>query len=258
MKFKYKKIILLITLCTMFIGMVTISLTTPKEVGVVKTKGPGLVDENFVELGEESDLLMEAGIEEKNSDLTSNASDEIKGLVANYFKCMLTCDLEEMSKIVTQVENIDVEEMQAKRNLIEQYQNLECYIMDGRSKGEYLVYVYSELKFTGIDTAAPGLTRLYIVTQPDGSLQIELGLIKQEVQDYIAEADESEHVKKIIDTVNYKLEQAINKDEKFREFYTNLNGGSDKVDTESVDENQEEGTAAPTDEPLEDTEAVNE
>ena len=31
MKFKYKKIIILITMCTMCIGVVTISLTTPKE-----------------------------------------------------------------------------------------------------------------------------------------------------------------------------------------------------------------------------------
>ena len=64
-------------------------------------------------------------------------------------------------------------------------------------------------------------------------------------------------IKKIIDTVNKKLEQAINKDENLREFYTNLNGGSDEVDTD-VGNEPTESSVSPTDEPIEDTEILKE
>jgi hypothetical protein len=239
MKFKYKKIILMITMCTMCIGMVTISLTSPSKNNAAKKEQEQTDANKFVVMNTGAKILKEAGVDEKKSKIKKDATTEVNELIMNYLNGMLTCDLQALSKIVTNVDNIDVEEMQAKRSLIEQYQNVECLIMDGYTKGEYLAYVYSELKFTGIDTAAPGLNRLYIVTDKDGNLKIELSLIKQEVQEFIAKADECENVKKIIDTVNYKLEEAINNDPKFRAFYAKLNGGSDEVDKEVMSDDTE-------------------
>ena len=218
MKFKYKKIILIITMCTMCIGMVTISLSTPKGKGNQKKNNLENIKNPFVELSDDATLKEEAGVEE-NSDLQSNTEKEIDQLIATYLNCMLTCDLQTLAKVVTDVENVDVEKMQAKQKLIEEYQNIECYTVDGMKKGEYLVYVYSESKFTGIDTAAPGLERYYVVTDTAGNLKIEFGLIKQEVQDFINETDESDDVQKIINRVNTKLEEAIANDSKLKEFY---------------------------------------
>lgn len=255
MKFKYKKIILIITMCTMCIGMITISLSTPSNQKSNDSKDTKQLEHPFAELSEDATLIEEAGINTSNSQLKDSTNEEISHLVAVYMNSMLTCDFHQLEDVVTNVENIDTDEMLAKQKLIAEYKNTECYTMPGRGEGEYLVYVYSELKFTNIETAAPGLTRLYIVTTEDG-LRIETGLIKQEVQDFIAEADESEDVQKIINTVNVKLEEAINKDSNLREFYAALNGGSDEVDTDA-------GTASasssiPTDEPIEDTETVKE
>lgn len=240
MKFKYKKIIIMITMCTMCIGMVTISLTSPSKNTVAKKEKEQLDANNFVVMREDEKILKEAGVDGKKSAIKKDTTKEVNELIMNYLNGILTCDLQALSKIVTNVDNIDVEEMQAKRSLIEQYQNVECLIMDGYAKGEYLAYVYYELKFTGIDTAAPGLNRLYIVTDKEGKLKIELSLIKQEVQEFIAKADESDNVKKIIDTVNYKLEEAINNDSKFRAFYAKLNGGSDEVDKEALPDDTED------------------
>ena len=144
--------------------------------------------------------------------------------------------------------------MQAKQRLIQQYENVECYTVDGVEKGEYLTYVYSEIKFTGIDTAAPGLDRLYIITDDEGNLRVETGAFKTEVEELIEQTDQSEDVLQFINTVNTKLEEAINNDDDLREFYANLNGGSDQVDTEAMEEN----TGEATDAPMEDTHIVNE
>lgn len=241
-------------MCTMCIGMVTISLGTTKREGkqqnyLKNVKNP------FVKMSKDSKLKEESGVED-NSDLQSNKEQEIDHLIATYLNCMLTCDLKTLAKVVTNVENVDVEKMQAKQKLIEEYQNIECYTVDGMKKGEYLVYVYSESKFTGIDTAAPGLERYYIVTDAAGHMKIEFGLIKQEVQDFINETDKSEDVQKIISRVNTKLEESIAKDSKLKEFYKNLNGGTDEVETQPTAIPTAEVTV--TDEPIDQTETMNE
>lgn len=256
MKFKYKKIIFAITMCTMCIGFVTISLTTPG-VGKSKiyTKDKNIGENSFAEISEDASLMEDAGLKEKESALKSNNKQEITDLIITYLNSTLTCDLETLENIVTDVEKMDVEELLAKQRLIEEYQNVECYIMDGLEADDCLVYVYSEFKFTGIDTAAPGLTRLYVEKDENGAFKVQVGLMQQEVKELIDEADQSQEVQKIIDTVNRKLEEAISKDENLRTFYANLNGGSDEVDTEAMEEG---GEAKPTDEPIEDTETVNE
>lgn len=259
MKFKYKKIILIITMCTMCIGMVTISLTTPSD-GKNRKNGNGTNggDNTFAVMSDDATLMDDAGLSDKKSELKNNDVEEIDALVTTYLKGMLTCDLVTLGDIVTDVESIDIVDMQGKQRLIEQYENIECYTLDGLKEGEYLVYYYNEVKFSGIDTLAPGLNRLYIVTEDD-KLKIVTGHLRQEVQDFIEEADESDEVQQIINTVNYKLEQAINEDDGLRQLYANLNGGSDEVDTDAAqDESVETTDVPPTDEPIEDTETVNE
>lgn len=255
MKFKYKKMILVITMCTMCLGLITISLTTPSEKKGSKKKTVQ-TESSFVDLSEDATLMNDSGVEEKESNIKENQKQEISDLVSAYFDARLTCDLQTMTSLVTEVENIDVVEMQAKQRLIQQYENVECYTVDGIKKGEYLTYVYSEIKFTGIDTAAPGLDRLYIVTDKEGNMRIETGAFRTEVQELIEKTDQSEDVVQFINTVNTKLEEAINNDENLREFYSNLNGGSDEIDTEAMEENENAGEA--TDAPMEDTHIVNE
>lgn len=259
MKFKYKKIILIITMCTMCIGMVTISLTTPSDGKNMKNRGGGEDGNNtFAVMNDDATLMDEAGLSDEKSELKNNDLEEVDTLVTTYLKGMLTCDLVTLGDIVTDVESIDVVDMQEKQKLIEQYENIECYTLEGLQDGEYLVYYYNEVKFSGIDTAAPGLNRLYIVTEDD-NLKIVTGHLRQEVQDFIDEADQSDEVQQIINTVNYKLEQAINEDDGLRQLYASLNGGSDEVDTgETEDESVEATEVSPTDEPIEDTETVNE
>ena len=258
MKFKYKKIILIITMCTMCIGMVTISLTSPTDrPNAHADESLKDIDNSFAKMSEDAALLDEAGLDEEKTEIKSNDVEEVDLLVSTYYYSMLTCDLQTMAKVVTDVENMDVEKMQGMQRLVESYENIECYTLKGRRDGEYLVYVYCEVKFTGIETAAPGLNRLYIITDDEGNMKIDVSAIKPEVQDLIDEADQSAEVKKLIDTVNKKLEEAINKDENLREFYTNLNGGSDEVDTAAEDEATDTGVS-PTDEPIEDTEILKE
>lgn len=236
MKFKYKKIIIMITMCTMCIGVVTISLSTPKE----STKK---VSTENLETSDKNQPTAQVTQSAKNSKdskskLTRNGNKKINTLVNAYLDATLKCDMEELEKLVTQISNIKEAELKVKQSMMEEYQNVECYTIDGVNKGEYLVYVYWEIKFKDVDTAPPGLMRYYVVTDSSGALKIENGLVQQEVQDYIKKMDDSAEVKEMAEKVNYNFEEAISKDENLRELYSKLNGGSDEVKQDSSSTNE--------------------
>lgn len=256
-------------MCTMCIGLVTISLSVPagkqkkqvvndSEISVKKEKEEDLKQdsednksvEDKKEISDntkEKKATKEPDSTEEENGLKANENEKINQLIQNYLDASLACDEEALGKVVADVENVDMSELEAKKKLVEEYQNVECYTLDGTEEGDYLVYVYSELKFAGVDTAAPGLMRLYVTTDENGEAKIQMGSQTQEIKEWIAKADESEEVKKIINTVNYKLEEAISKDSALRDFYSKLNGGSDEVDNEGQD-TANRVTAAPTDE----------
>lgn len=282
MKFKYKKMIIAITMCTMCIGMVTISLISPK--GNTNTGKEGVkqekTDENkLVGLNEQASLMNEAGIEEKEGELEASNEADLNHLIETYLNCRLVGDKEKLSEIVTDINDVDMDELQELRMLIKEYKNVECYTVPTKKTGSYIVYMYYEIVFSGAETPAPGLDRVYVITDSDGKFKLDFGLIPQEVRELMEESEKSEEVQKMIKTVNEKLEDAISKDEKLRNIYANLNGGSDEVDTDSPSESGESVTTpeqtatemlqptetaaesmqpAETDEPLENTEAVRE
>ncbi|MCI8408452.1 MAG: hypothetical protein HFJ09_04170 [Lachnospiraceae bacterium] len=275
MKFKYKKMIIVITMCTMCIGMVTISLVSPGSSGKENTKQEKTDKDNLAQFNEEANLIDEAGVEEKKGELEVSSEKELNNLIESYLNCRLTGDEEKLSEIVTDINNIDMDELHKLRTLIKEYKDVECYIVETEKKGNYIVYIYYEILFNNVDTPAPGLDRVYVITNSDGSLKLDFGLIPQEVRSLMEESEKSEKVQKIINTVNYKLEEAISKDEKLRSIYANLNGGSDEVENNAAGKNQEQGSATTqpekttevntsskqpveTDEPLENTEAVRE
>lgn len=276
MKFKYKKMIIAITMCTMCIGMVTISLISPGSGRKENTKQEKTNDNKLAQTNNDVNLINEAGVEEKEGELEASNEEALNSLIKSYLNCRVTGDEEKLREIVTDINDVDMDELTKLRLLISEYKDVECYIVETKNPGNYIVYIYYEILFSGADTPAPGLDRVYVITNSDGSLKLDFGLIPQEVRSLMEESEKSEKVQKMIDTVNYKLEEAISKDEKLRSIYANLNGGSDEVDNNPSDEkNQGEGrvTTEPqqttgatstseqpmeTDEPLENTEAVRE
>ena len=283
MKFKYKKMIIAITMCTMCIGMVTISLVSPKGNTAKESTKQEKTDENkLAELNDQASLMNEAGIEEKEGELEANNEADLNHLIETYLNCRLVGDKEKLSEVVTDINDIDMDELQELRMLIKEYKNVECYTVETGKTGNYIVYMYYEIVFSGAETPAPGLDRVYVITDSDGKFKLDFGLIPQEVRDLMEESEKSEEVQKMIKTVNEKLEDAISKDEKLRSIYANLNGGSDEVDTDTPKETgasttepeatvtesvqpaeteqipEESLQPAETDEPLENTEAVRE
>lgn len=256
MKFKYKKMIIAITMCTMCIGMVTISLISPSSSNGKESTKQEKTDENkLAQMNGDANLIDEAGVEEKKGELEISSETELNNLIESYLNCRLTGDEEKLKEMITDINDIDLDELKKLRMLISEYKNIECYTVETEEKGNYIVYIYYEILFSGAETPAPGFDRVYVITDSDGKLKLDFGLIPQAVRELMERSEKSEKIQKMIDTVNYKLEEAISKDETLRSIYANLNGGSDKVDTDAADE-QSQGQDSVTTEPEQTNEAI--
>lgn len=214
MKFKYKKAVVLVSMGTMFIGLVAFSMGAgasrpSKEVNTVQTASPA-VQTTEPEYG-----------------LDKSTDEKINLLVQDYFKASVAKDMDSLADLVTNIEYVNEKQLEVKYRYVEDVKNIECYVMDGPEEGTYLTYVYSELKLKDIDTLAPGLSRFYIISGEDGALKVFFGA-DSSIEEFIEKVDESSEVKELAAKVQTRLEEALSSDEKLQEFNKKLTEKSKK------------------------------
>lgn len=214
MKFKYKKAIVLVSMGTMFIGLMAFSIgigtsaRPSKEADALQTTAPAVQTEK------------------KEVSLNKSTDEKINLLVQEYFKASMEKDMDALADLVTNIEYVNEKQLEIKYQYVEDVKNIECYVLDGPEDGTYLAYVYSELKIKDIDTLAPGLSRFYIITGEDGALRVFFGA-DSAVEEFIEEVDNSLEVRKLAVKVQSRLEEALSSDEALQEFNKKLTEKND-------------------------------
>lgn len=238
MKLKYKKMILIISMSAMGIGMVTLSLSKPKDkkggkdAEVVSTTSDGTEDETAeVEDTAKIELIGQPG----DGVLRMDAYPAINELVKKYMSAKVACDYETLRTLVSDSSVIDEDDLRAKSEYIEDYKNIVCYTLNGPTEDSFIVYVYEDLKILNVNTLAPGMTRLYIKLDESGNPYVYLGAIDDETQKFIEKTSSDEDVVNIINTVNTKLDEAITKDEDLKKFIEERSSASAE-ESQSSDE----------------------
>ena len=234
MKLKYKRIIILITMSTMCIGLVTLSVSKPKDKTTTNVEGDreagkqadGGEGKDGAE-GEGTGNTDGTGTPGPSGDADGTGSSwgeypEINDLVSRYFEASVKGDMKTLDTLVSDISHIDENVLNLKYEYVEGYQNIECYVEPASEQGQYRVYVYSDLKLKNIETPAPGLTSLYVCLSDDGKPKIYLGELSEEQQNFIEEADASSKVADLIKTVDAKLTEALAKDEDLSQFNKQL------------------------------------
>ena len=248
MKLKYKKMIIMISMCTMGIGLVTFSISgSPKKITkeVVEENVDNMVayDAQAVATIESQDLLsatitmpttiptptptiipeIEATKRVAVVDvLEKDAYKDVNKLIKKYLNAKLTKDVKNFKLLVNDVSSIDIKDIERKTKYIEEYQNLACYSKKGPEEGTYIVYAYHEVKFTSIDTLAPAMNEFYVKTDKNGDPFIFLGEIDKDTETYLNDVRGSDDVMELIYTVNEKLQKAVDGDDALAEFYLKL------------------------------------
>lgn len=246
MKLKYKKMIIMISMCTMGIGMVTFSMNSESkeittEVESLSMKRTADISEN----SEDGDVYSvfaaaaaaamvtpvptEAPVVEAANPLIQNTNEEITTLINDYMKAKLTHEAANFKGIVNDLSLIDGKTLKRKTKYIDQYENLTCYTKKGPEEGSYIVYACHEVKIIDIETFAPAMDEFYVKTDENGKLFVYMGEIDDATGQYLDEARESEDVLNLIYSVNEKLAKARESDPVLDEFNKKLEEATKNV-----------------------------
>lgn len=102
-----------------------------------------------------------------------DAYEEVNALVSQYYTAYAAGDLDTLTSLATPVSANEQSYIALFSQYVDEYQNVKCYTKSGLDSNSYLVSVAMEVKFTGVETAAPGLDFFYIRTNDDGKLYID-------------------------------------------------------------------------------------
>ena len=153
-----------------------------------------------------------------------NAIPAVNELITNYFTAYASGDIVTLQTLATPITENEQSYIEMISQYIEAYQNINCYTKSGLDSNSYLVNVSLDVKFMGVDTAAPGLYFFYVRTNEDGSLYIdnlysEYNLSRQEsaldtsVRNLITNFYNSDDVIELQNDIQQKYDAALSNDE---------------------------------------------
>ncbi len=102
-----------------------------------------------------------------------DAYEEINALVTQYYTAYAAGDITTLTALATPISANEQSYIGMFSQYVDAYQNIKCYTKSGLDVNSYLVSVSMEVKFTGVDTPAPGLDFFYVRTNEDGALYID-------------------------------------------------------------------------------------
>jgi len=154
--------------------------------------------------------------------LEENAYADVNDLINRYFNAMTNGDsatITALRDVVSQEELIKIEKESA---YIDEFDGIKVYTKPGPMTGSYVAFVYYEIKFTNINTLAPGLTTLYVCPKEDGSLYICDGNMNDQDTEYIKSIVAQTDVADLFAMVETKYAEAIDADADLNAFMSNL------------------------------------
>ncbi len=254
MKLKYKKSILLVFLGTMGIGILTMALA-PRNDEKAETSEKLIDESNYNEDTQQVDLMVTVvpTISPKPTmvpiptdvptptplpiyPLEEEGYPEIESIVKDYYEAKIYCDIEVLKKLFSNPSDVpSTDQLQKEIMYIEEYQSIACYVKKSYEDGTYIVYVYNEIKFVNIDTAAPAVDRFYLITDSKGDIKIFSGDLDEETTIYYNARLFDADVQELLQETNAKGTVAREKDELLRNFWEGLMSTQEEIEDEDTD-----------------------
>jgi hypothetical protein len=149
--------------------------------------------------------------------IEEDENSDVEKLFKSFYEAKNNHDVEAIKKLLSDPLRVDTQDELQKRT-----QYIETYTKKSYENGTYIVYVYHEIKFTGIDTPAPGLSKFYLVTDENNTLKIFSGEMDDETKTYYDERNDDKDVLALIDMTNKLSNTAMKKDENLKNFWKNI------------------------------------
>lgn len=195
MKLKYKKLVIVITVATLALSFFILTL--------IPTGGSG------TQSAEDADLEL-------------NKNEDINKLIADYYTAKKTVDMEAFGNLVSDPNQIPKEKFRAMAGYVEDYQNINCYVIQHEELDFYRVYARYDIKLKNIETLAPGLSAFLVTVTSDGRYIIYLSALDETQEDFINSADKNREIEKLAEEVNKKHQEMMDKDGSYKQFYQKM------------------------------------
>lgn len=244
MKLKYKKIILLTALSTMGIGLLTLSISQDRpqareNISAKNSKEASLLMDSGeeVELFALSDETSDAALLEPTSVPSPTATptptpipvfelernEKMDAFFKDYYTAKAKLDIEKITSMCSDSsKSITLEQLQQKVMFVEDYLNIKTYTKKGPEDGSYIAYVYADVKFSNIDTKAPGLSKFYVVTDSEGNYKIYTQEMSPEVEEFYEARENDQDVQELIKKTEEKSKEAKKSDEDLKIYWNGL------------------------------------
>lgn len=189
-----------------------------------------------------------SGDQVSDNALEKDAIPEVNRLVQDYYKALGDKNIEELRSMVSGLDPAEESKI-ANMKYIEGYENVEVYTKKGLEEGSYVVFASFAYKCADVDTPAPALSQLYIITDESGKLWISgEALHDPEIQAYVSTVMDQSDVIQLRNNVQASYDQAQSSDPQLQAFLESL-GGEDSgtprpESTTSTSENDLDGRAA--------------
>lgn len=211
-----------------FAALVVVIILIPVLVSCGKNDAEDTEDDTQMEETAEESGVNIPDYTVKDVPMEENAHADVNDLVNRYFAAMTTGDTATLQAMQNDFQQKDLLKIEKESAYIDEFDSIKVYTKPGPLNGSYVTFVYYEIKFTGIDTLAPGLTTLYICPNEDGSLYINSMLSEQDTQYFKAIVDQQDVVD-LFSLVETKYAEAVDADANLKSF---MEGLSAKLDAE--------------------------
>lgn len=190
----------------------------------------------------ETEKETSAASDSTSAPLTKESSDSaVQTLITQYYTAVASRDYDTLSSIDETFDEAAKAAVEAE-SAIESYDNIVTYTKPGLTDGTYVAYIYFEAKITGIDTPAPSLREMYLVTDTDGNLKIGDKRSSQELIDYLLDCQRDSDVQALVKDVNQKLADAKAQDSALASYVDSIGTDADTADSDTQTSTAQTGT----------------
>lgn len=190
----------------------------------------------------ETEKETSAASDSTSAPLTKESSDSaVQTLITQYYTAVASRDYDTLSSIDETFDEAAKAAVEAE-SAIESYDNIVTYTKPGLTDGTYAAYIYFEAKITGIDTPAPSLREMYLVTDTDGNLKIGDKRSSQELIDYLLDCQRDSDVQALVKDVNQKLADAKAQDSALASYVDSIGTDADTADSDTQTSTAQTGT----------------
>lgn len=208
----------------------------------------GREDEQEVPESDVSVSVNAPGTEQQTAPAAS-ADEAIQQLVNTYYKALETGDSATIATVKANVTEEEKIRQETRAQDIEYIDIVEVFTRPGMTEGTYVVFVYTDTKFVGIETKAPGFSATYVSSREDGSLYLDSS-VDETIKEYVVQVAAEEEIANYYDQVLTNYTNALASDPDLKNYMENLNQKLDDAIQARQQEQQEQESAEPVQEAM--------